>query len=121
MYFAAGWSRPEEAEGRRFRWANDARSTLLLRRPGDGVREVILEIAPLESSADSPLEVTAWLEGTTLGTATLGSGWTELRFPLPDRREREIERLVLRWSGVRTASATDPRRLAARVSGIRFE
>ena len=121
MYFESGWSRPEAAEGRRFRWANGPRSTLLLRRPGGAVQEVILEIAPLERSADSPLEVTAQLEGTALGTATLGSGWTEIRFTLPDRREREIERLVLRWSEVRTASATDPRRLAARVSGIRFE
>jgi len=121
MYFESGWSRPEQAEGRRFRWANDARSTLLLRRPGDAVQEVILEIAPLERSADSPLEVTARLEGTALGAATLGSGWTELRFPLPDRRERRIERLVLRWSDVRIASEHDPRRLAARVSGIRFE
>ncbi|HEX9722848.1 MAG TPA: hypothetical protein VGC53_01040 [Vicinamibacteria bacterium] len=121
MYFESGWSRPEEAEGRRFRWANAPHSTILLRRPTEAVRYVVLSIAPLEPSAGSSLEVAARLDGSGLGTTTLPSGWTELRLALPERRERKIERLVLLWSDVRRASEDDPRRLAARVSSIWFE
>jgi hypothetical protein len=121
MYFESGWSRPEEAEGRRFRWADAPRSTILLRRPTEGVRHVVLTIAPLETGADSALEVAARLDVTDLGSTTLASGWTELRLTLPERREKDIERLLLRWSKVRRASEADPRRLTARISRISFE
>jgi hypothetical protein len=120
MYFESGWSTPEESEGRRFRWANAPHSTILLRRPTEGVRHVVLTIAPLEPGAGSPLEVAAQLDRTDLGTTTLPAGWTELRLRLPERQGR-IERLLLRWSDVRIASEGDPRRLAARVSRIGFE
>jgi hypothetical protein len=118
MYFESGWSRPEEAEGRRFRWANEMRSTVLLKRPEDGVRQVVLDIAALESTQ---LQVDARLDGASLGGTTLSSGWNEIRWTLPAQRAREIERLVLRWSGLRRASDEDPRQLAARVASIRFE
>lgn len=120
MYFESGWSRPEQAEGQRFRWSNETRSTLLLRRPTEAVREVILTIAPLESTAGSPLGVIARMDGMDLGSATLPSGWSELRLALPERH-RPIERLLLVWSDARRASEDDPRRLAARVSAIAFE
>ena len=117
MYFATGWSRPEEADGRSFRWANEARSTLLLKRPDDDVTVVVVEISPLEGDDQS---VTAQLDGTLLGEATLSPGWSEVRWTLPSRTRR-IERLVFQWDALRRASEADPRRLAARVSSIRFE
>ena len=117
MYFATGWSRPEEAEGRSFRWANESRSTLLLKRPDDEVTVVVIEICPLASNGQS---VTARLDGTLLGEAALHPGWNEIRWTLP-APTRPVERLVLRWAVLRQASDTDPRRLAARVSAIRFE
>jgi len=118
MHFESGWSRPEEAEGRRFRWANGERSTLLLRRPADDVRELVVEIAPLDRTQQM---VGARLDDTWLGEASLSSGWNELRWTLPPRGTRRVERLWLRWSDVRQASERDARRLAARVAGIRFE
>jgi hypothetical protein len=117
MYFAIGWSRPEEAEGRSFRWANESRSTLLLKRPDDDVNAIVVEISPLENDSQ---RVTARLDGTLLGKASLSPGWNEIRWTLPTRSGR-VERLVFRWDVLRKASDTDSRRLAARVSAVRFE
>lgn len=117
MYFATGWSRPEEAEGRSFRWANESRSTLLLKRPDEAVTAVVVEISPLASDDQS---VTARLDGTLLGEAALSPGWNEIRWTLP-AQTRRVERLVLEWDALRRASEADARRLAARVSAVRFE
>ena len=117
LYFATGWSRPEEEGDRSFRWANESRSTLLLRRPGDDVTAVVIEIAPLESDEQT---VTARLEGALLAEAALSPGWNEIRWTLP-ARARRVERLVFQWRTVRQASDSDPRRLAARVASVRFE
>jgi len=117
MYFAIGWSRPEEAEGRSFRWANESRSTLLLKRPDDDVNAIVVEISPLENDSQ---RVTARLDGTLLGKASLSPGWNEIRWTLPTRSGR-VERLVFRWDVLRKASDTDSRRLAARVAAVRFE
>ncbi len=116
MYFATGWSRAEQAEGRSFRWANESRSTLLLRRPDDAAG-VVVEISPLDNESQ---RVTARIDGMLLGEATLSPGWNEIRWTLPSRTRR-VERLDLQWSVLTQASEADPRRLAARVSSIRFE
>ena len=117
MYFATGWSRAERAEGRSFRWASETQTTLLLRRPDDSVTAVVVEISPLEGNDQS---VTARLDGTLLGEATLSPGWSEVRWTLPSRTRR-VEKLVFRWKVLRQTSEADPRRLAARVSSVRFE
>ncbi|MFQ5789630.1 MAG: hypothetical protein ACE5JI_04055 [Acidobacteriota bacterium] len=118
MYFESGWSRPERAEGRSFRWGNARRSTLLVRRPSTEVREVVLMLSPLE---DTRQEVTGFLDGALLGEAALRTGWNELRWSLPKDPARAVERIELRWSHLSRASKRDPRRLAARIGELRFE
>jgi hypothetical protein len=117
MYFESGWSLPEEDGETRFRWANRFRSTILLRRPSSPVRELILVVAPLEETEQ---QVAATLAGTSLGAKTLEPGWTELRWQLPPLSDN-VERLELRWSQIRRASESDPRRLSARIAEVRFE
>jgi hypothetical protein len=97
---------------------NQERSTILFRRPS-GVRLAILEVAPLEGLL---VEVEARLDGRNLGVRELTPGWQEMTFPLPAAlSEGSVERLSLRWSSVREASARDPRRLAARIRAFRLE
>jgi hypothetical protein len=117
MYFESGWSPPEEDGERRFRWANRLRSTILLRRPSSPVRELVLVMAPLEETQQ---RVEATMAGVSLGSRTLEPGWTELRWRLPPLSDN-VERLELRWSQIRQASESDPRRLAARIAEVRFE
>jgi hypothetical protein len=117
MYFESGWSPPEADREKRFRWANRLRSTILLRRPSSPVRELVLVVAPLEETQQ---RVEATMAGVTLGSRTLEPGWTELRWRLPILSDN-VERLELRWSQIRQASESDPRRLSARIAEVRFE
>lgn len=117
MYFESGWSNPEMEADRGFRWANARVSTVLLRRPSEAAGRLVLELAPLEGT-DQEVEVA--LEETTLDHLSLGEGWNVLRFELPPQR-KSVERLTLRWHVIEAPSERDPRRLAARVSQIRFE
>jgi hypothetical protein len=118
QHFESGFLRPEREGGVSFRWVNQERSTILFRRPS-GVRLAILEVAPLEGL---PVEVEARLDGRNLGVRELTPGWQEMAFPLPAAvSEGSVERLSLRWSSVREASARDPRRLAARIRALRLE
>jgi len=118
QHFESGFLRPEREGGVSFRWVNQERSTILFRRPS-GVRLAILEVAPLEGL---PVEVEARLDGRNLGVRELTPGWQETAFPLPAAlSEGSVERLSLRWSSVREASARDPRRLAARIRALRLE
>jgi hypothetical protein len=117
MYFESGWSPPEEDGEKRFRWADRLRSTILLRRPASPVRGLVLVVAPL---GETEQRVAATLAGTPLGARLLKPGWTELRWQLPPLSDM-VERLELRWSQIRQASESDPRRLSARIAEIRFE
>jgi hypothetical protein len=118
MHFEIGWSRPEREAGRNYRWANQLRSTVLLRRPSTFARELVLEISPL---GDKQPVVEARLDSVFLGTVFLKPGWNEVRWPLPPSDNAAVERLELRWPALERASERDPRRLAARIGGIRFE
>jgi hypothetical protein len=118
QHFESGFLRAEREGDVWFRWVNQERSTILFRRPS-GVRLAILEVAPLEGL---PVEVEARLDGRNLGVRELTPGWQEMTFPLPAAlSEGSVERLSLRWSSVREASARDPRRLAARIRAFRLE
>jgi hypothetical protein len=119
QHFESGFLRPEREEEVSFRWANRERSTLLFRRPFKEVDLAILELAPLDGLK---LSVEARLDDRKLGVRELAPGWQELAFPLPAAdSEGSVERLSLRWSSLREASAHDPRRLAARVRALRLE
>jgi hypothetical protein len=119
QHFESGFLRPESEEGVSFRWANRERSTILFRRPSAAVGRAVLEVAPLDGLS---LSVEARLDGRNIGTRELASGWQELSFPLPAAlAEGSVERLSLRWSSLREASAGDPRRLSARVRALRLE
>jgi len=119
QHFESGFLRAEREGEVSFRWANRERSTLLFRRPSRGADVAILEVAPLEGLA---LSVEARLDGRKLGSRELAPGWQDTAFPLPAALSQgSVERLSLRWSSVREASARDPRRLAARVRALRLE
>jgi hypothetical protein len=119
QHFESGFLPAERGGDASFRWANRDRSTILFRRP-EGARLAVLELAPLEGLA---LEVEARLDGRDLGKRDLTPGWQEASFPLPPAPGEggHVERLSLRWSALREASAHDPRRLAARVRALRLE
>jgi hypothetical protein len=119
QHFESGFLPPESEGEVWFRWANRERSTILFRRPSPAVARAVLEVAPLERQR---LSVEARLDGRTLGSRELASGWQEISFPLPAALSAgSVERLSLRWSSLREASARDPRRLAARVRALRLE
>ena len=120
QHFESGFLPAEREGGSFFRWANQERSTILFRRP-EGARLAVLELAPLEGLG---LEVEARLDGRALGKRELAPGWQEASFTLPPANpdgESPVERLSLRWSSMREASARDRRRLAARVRALRLE
>lgn len=119
QHFESGWLRSEREGVASFRWANRQRSTILFRRPGAAVRSVVLEVAPLDG-IEQTLEVHLE-DGPSLGTVTLAPGWQDVSLPLPEARDRGVERLWLNWSSLRQATERDPRRLAARVRSVRFE
>jgi hypothetical protein len=118
LHFETGWSLAERAEGRAFRWANDARSRMLLRRPAAGPLVLVLELARLPRLEGQWVEAT-W-NGWSLGRRAVAEHWSEIRFPLPAGPDG-VARLELRWARAERASERDTRRLAARIAGIRFE
>jgi hypothetical protein len=118
QHFESGFQVPERDGDSWFRWADRVRSTILFRRP-EGAARAVLELSPIE---DLPLRVTARLDERDLGARNLVSGWQDVTFPLPPAvRPGAVERLWLHWSGMRRASASDPRVVAARVRAVRFE
>lgn len=115
QHYESGWMRVENDDNGAFRWAHRARSTVLFRRP-EGARQLVVELSPLEGFDQL---VRAEIAGKEVDRMRLAPGWQELRLALPDASG--VERLTLRWSQLRQASETDPRRLAARIRRVRFE
>jgi hypothetical protein len=60
LFFESGWSRPEEYGGRRFRWANERRSTILLRRPAPEARAIVLQLSPARGNRPIRDRSTGW-------------------------------------------------------------
>jgi len=82
------------------------------------VETIFVKLAPLENRGQ---RVALRWDGTPLGVANLGPGWSEIRWSLPAPTDKRIERLELHFSNLSRASERDPRRLAARIAEIRFE
>ncbi len=118
QHYETGWLRPEQEDERGFRWANHERSTLLFRRPSPDASHLVLTVAPL---GEVPQHMVARLDGRRMASVDLKPGWQDVSFRLPPAELAAIERLELTWSSIRRASERDPRRLAARVSEVRFE